>query len=486
MSNGCNQNPIGACSRANGHNTTAGGTASHAEGVNTIASGIAAYAEGISTIASGDISHTEGYNTKASGLVSHTEGTGTVASSNAAHAEGAQTNASGMVSHAEGASTLASGIAAHAEGTSTIASGDVSHAEGTETIASGDFSHTEGAGTTASGLASHAEGNGGTASGIAAHAEGAQTNASGMASHAEGNGTTTNGFAAHAEGLATHAQGDLSHTEGLDTTVPADFQNSHIMGRFGDANESNSWFIGNGTSSIARGIGAKWSGSTFNMFIEGMYLSPEADYAELFETVDGNQIDVGYFVTVVEEGKIRKATTNDHFILGITSATPSLLGNSAGLSWKEKYLTDEWGRKQYHKVTIPGKKDEKGNILIPEKQEMQPTLNPKWNANTKYIPRIERPEWVAVGLLGQVLVRDDGTCEEQGYCLPNDKGVATKSKKGYLVLKRTGLNQVLVLITPIQKPIKYNLIKRMSSFINNLKNKVDTLLERRFNSKNYN
>ncbi|SDJ20335.1 hypothetical protein SAMN05216352_1331, partial [Alteribacillus bidgolensis] len=42
--------------------------------------------------------------------------------------------------------------------------------------------------------------------------------------------------------------------------------------------------------------------------------------------------------------------------------------------------------------------------------------------------------------------RDDGTCEEQGYCWPNDNGIATKAEKGYFVLKRTGENQVLVLL----------------------------------------
>jgi len=53
---------------------------------------------------------------------------------------------------------------------------------------------------------------------------------------------------------------------------------------------------------------------------------------------------------------------------------------------------------------------------------------------------------VAVGLVGKILVRDDGTCQVGGYCKPNNEGVATASENGYRVMKRTGQNQVLVLV----------------------------------------
>jgi hypothetical protein len=219
------------------------------------------------------------------------------------------------------------------------------------------------------------------------------------------------------------------------------------MGSIGDADESDSWFIANGTSSVARGIGAKWSGTTFNMFVDGAYLSPAADYAELFETLDGNPIDVGYFVTT-DGDKIRRAISSDQFILGITSATPNLIGNSAGLRWQGKYLTDEWGRKVYHEVTIPGESDGSGNIIFEERTEIKPIINPEWYPSLKYVPRIERSEWAAVGLIGQVLVRDDGTCEVNGFCSPNDQGIATKSSQGqgYRVLKRTQANLILVML----------------------------------------
>lgn len=130
-------------------------------------------------------------------------------------------------------------------------------------------------------------------------------------------------------------------------------------------------------------------------------------------------------------------SSSDDFILGVTSATPSLVGNSAALTWQGKYVRDEWGSKQYHEVTIPAEKDKQGNVFIPELTETQVQLNPDWNTEQPYVSRLDRPEWVAVGLVGQVPIRDDGTCETHGYCRPNDDGIATKAERGYFVLKLT-------------------------------------------------
>nr|WP_256941118.1 peptidase G2 autoproteolytic cleavage domain-containing protein [Bacillus sp. EAC] len=217
------------------------------------------------------------------------------------------------------------------------------------------------------------------------------------------------------------------------------------MGRFGDATEANSWFIGNGTSNISRGLGAKWLASNGEMFIDGAaYHTGGADFAEMFETIDGNEIEVGYFVTI-EEDKIRKANSSDDYILGISSATPSLIGNSGELSWHGRYLKDEWGRRIYHEVVIPATLDEDGREMLPERIEQQPKINPFWNPDQEYRSRKKSAEWVVVGLIGKILIRDDGTCVAGSYCKPNHDGVATKNSSGYRVLKRTGQNQILVL-----------------------------------------
>ncbi|PES06886.1 exosporium leader peptide, partial [Bacillus anthracis] len=194
--------------------------------------------------------------------------------------------------------------------------------------------------------------------------EGFHTTASGLHSHAEGANTQALGNEAHAEGFQTTASGNQAHAEGLGNV--AGFNGSHIMGRYGVATESYSWFIGNGTSTSDTGLGAKWLASTGNMYIDGpTYVAGGADYAEMFEVVE-EPIDFGYFVTLEGE-RIRKATAQDTFILGITSATPSVLGDSAEMSWQNKYVVDKWGQRQYEEVTIPAEKDVEGNVMIPKR-----------------------------------------------------------------------------------------------------------------------
>ncbi len=121
------------------------------------------------------------------------------------------------------------------------------------------------------------------------------------------------------------------------------------------------------------------------------------------------------------------------------------MGNSGELRWKNKYVTDKWGRVQYADVTIPAQTDEKGNVLIPEHTESQPIINPNWDPTKEYVPRLKRPEWIVVGLLGQLLVRDDGSCKAGEYCRPNVQGIATPSDKGYRVMERTDHDQILIL-----------------------------------------
>lgn len=460
MSNGCNQNPMGVCSHAEGISTTANGAASHAEGFQTMANNDTAHAEGTSTTASGAASHAEGFATTASGAHAHAEGSHTRALNLNAHAEGSNTSASGANSHAEGNMTTASGIASHAEGENSVASGLVSHAEGQGTIAQGESSHAEGDQTRANGRASHAEGNLTLASGIFAHAEGQRSIASGDLSHAEGNQTQAIGQNSHAEGALTIANGFTSHAEGVNTVASGTFSHTqgqatnanflegvHVMGKFGAADElSYSWYLANGTNPSMPGLAAKIL-SDGNVKIDGTVTSPAADYAELFETTDGNPIDFGYFVTLEEE-KVRIANDQDDYILGITSAKPAFLSNSGDLRWKHKYSTTEWGEIMYEDIVLPPIFDIDGNVIAPQRKERRQILNPKWDPSKEYIPRSQRPEWVAVGIMGQLLVRDDGTCQPNGYCKPNNEGIATHANYGYRVMKRTGPNQILVLVYP--------------------------------------
>lgn len=162
--------------------------------------------------------------------------------------------------------------------------------------------HAEGLLTHAKGSFSHAEGSNSKATGHSSHSEGSETTAGGAYSHAEGKQTTALGEAAHAEGTATIANAS-SHAEGHHTST-AHFAGSHIMGRFGTAEEAYSWFIANGANDTDHNIGAKWLAHNGEMYIEGAsYNASGTDFAQMFETEGHKPIDVGYFVTFSSEEK---------------------------------------------------------------------------------------------------------------------------------------------------------------------------------------
>ncbi|MBP2111236.1 peptidase G2 autoproteolytic cleavage domain-containing protein [Paenibacillus silagei] len=363
-----------------------------------------------------DTAHAEGNVTLALSPASHAEGYQTHAVSDAAHAEGGLTTASGSQSHAEGAQTTASGVASHAEGNQTLASGQSSHAEGRNSIASGDFSH----------------------------AEGGDTLAAGSGSHAEGALTQANGLVSHAEGFSTIAGGLNSHAEGSYTVVLPEHSDSHIMGSGGHTLYPGSWHLANGSSS-APDLAAVLQGSTGNLYLQGTVINPGADYAEMFETVDGLPIEPGYFVTL--DGKrVRKATPEDKYILGVVSATPSVLGDASHLHWKGKYERDEWGRIKYDEREVEAVRDDKGKVLIPAYIRNTAVINSEFDPSQTYVSRIDRPEWVAVGTMGKLLVRDNGTCQVNGYCMPDENGVATASVDGYRVIERTAPGQIRIYV----------------------------------------
>ena len=170
------------------------------------------------------------------------------------------------------------------------------------------------------------------------------------------------------------------------------------------------------------------------------------------EWLDGNKDNedrVGYFTTLEGE-KIRKATSMDDYILGIISATPSVVGDNYE-SWQDKYVTDEFGRIQYHDVIIPATYetiDGKQIIIQEEHIDKHPIYNSNWDSSQEYISRENRPEWSPVGMMGKLLVRDDGTCEVGKWCKCNNNSIATISEtRGfdtYMVLERINENVILI------------------------------------------
>ena len=353
-------------------------------------------------------------------------------------------NASGSVRGVSIRDNYPMGENAIALGHFTEASGNGSFAQGFASQAAGLFSNAQGYDTRAVALAAHAQGNASIASGEASHAEGMHAQAQGTASHAEGLYTKAQGKAGHAEGAGTSAAGSCSHVEGNGSNDNG-HTGVHVMGRYGAADTDYSWFLGNGSSG-APGLAAKILNDG-NAYIDVAWNGGGADYAELFETASGQPIEPGYFVTFAGTGdKIRVAQAYDDYVLGVVSRAPGFVAGGGELRWKNKFKTDEWGGLVYEDVTVPDETDDQGHVILPAHVEHRPVMNPGFDPGRAYVTREKRPEWVKVGLLGRLLVRDDGTLTAGGYCRPGMNGIAAASHTGYRVLKRTGPNQVTILM----------------------------------------
>lgn len=348
-------------------------------------------------------------------------------------------------------------------GDTTVSMGrDSGSTTGTKSFAFGDS-------VTASGGLSHAEGSHTTASGYYSHSEGFYTTASGARSHSEGTGTTASGDYSHSEGAGTTASGDCSHSEGNYTKALA-YQ--HVQGHYNDTTkatagvdrgtgDSTAFCIGNGTNATAsNAVRIDYNGK---IWCKQAYSSTGADYAEMFEWLDGNPNNEdrrGYFVTMDGE-KIRKAEQGE-WILGIVSANPCILGNT-DMEWQGQFLRDEFndfiieeGEETVTETVYERDKDgnvvygDDGSPISHEVKKKIPYLfykvNPAYDPNEEYIFRLDRKEWDAVGMVGVLAVRDDGTCKVNGFCTCAAGGIATESETGYRVISRVNDHIIKVVL----------------------------------------
>jgi len=168
---------------------------------------------------------------------------------------------------------------------------------------------------------------------------------------------------------------------------------------------------------------------------DGAFNSTGADYAEMFEWKDGNTSneDRAGKTVVLDGNQIRLSTSSDaqSSIIGVVSARPVVLGDAQSEKWKDKYETDDYGRYVYEEytqteweeevgdgaknlktyntdkipsdVTVPKdakvtSKNENGNNLKRKK------LNSAFDESKTYIPREDRKEFSAIGLVGKLRV----------------------------------------------------------------------------------
>lgn len=377
------------------------------------------------------------------------------------NAEGCDTRAIGSYDHSEGWGTSAAGSYSHAEGYCSTASAPGAHAEGygsyTGSGQACGYSHAEGQYTYCGAQYSHAEGGRTSAVYARAHAEGEYTCASGDDTHAEGVHTTASVSYSHAEGYLTWARNTAAHASGFYTRTASAY--SAAMGKYNTYSDTNlAFIIGNGAGDNARSnaFSVTWAGVV--KASSTITASTAADYAEYFEWKDLNinaEDRVGYFVTFDSDDKIRIATNEDDYILGIVSGQPFVLGNGDCDVWNGIYLRDKFRRTIYepapaYEITNEGKKmipkiDKNGKRVY---EGTQPKLNPDYDPSQPYINRADRPEWAPIGMLGVLAVRDDGTCEVNKYCTVNENGIATKWYQGaltkYRVIRRNDVDVVEV------------------------------------------
>lgn len=280
-------------------------------------------------------------------------------------------------------------------------------------------------------------------------------------SHSEGKRTIAKGENSHAEGEETIAKGKNSHAEGYYTIA---LSHQHAQGHYNDVSKATdssmsgtgmgtAFVIGNGTS-ITPSNAARID-CNGKLWCKQAYSSTGADYAELFEWEDGNLENEdrrGYFVTVCGK-KIKKASVGD-YIVGIISGNPSVIGNT-DMEWYGQFMRDEFGTflKENYKETVKYQSiDEYGNVAE-EGHEIYVEfykVNPDYDPDAPYTFRLDRPEWDAVGMVGVLPVRDDGTCEVGKFCKCADGGIATLAEERgfdtYMVIERVTENIVSVIL----------------------------------------
>ena len=208
--------------------------------------------------------------------------------------------------------------------------------------------------------------------------------------------------------LSNIASGDYSHAEGEGTVAIGNAQ--HVQGKFNEVDIVGKYLhiVGNGTSDTNRSNahtvdtkGNAWYAGDIST--ESMVKSPNRVFAEIGEWADENTSDerrLGYFVTVANTThgvRISKAGAESD-IRGVTVANPAFTTN-----------------------------------VSDDKYDMDGTLKSKY---------------AYVAFSGCAIVIDNGSCQVNSRCVPDDNGCAVPSQNssGYRVIDRVDDTKILVII----------------------------------------
>lgn len=283
--------------------------------------------------------------------------------------------------------------------------------------------------------------------GMYATALGVNPTASGNSSTAMGQNTIASGYASTATGAGTGASGMYSVSMGANS-----YASSRCAVSIGKACEvGQDYYVGLGYAATTptpngtnQNLTIAFDYQNGNGYFDGSADLGNADYAEYFETYSGQSIDVGYFVSWVEGTDKIEAGNND--VVGIVSAAPAVVGDSASLHWTNKYVKDEFDRVQWHDVEVEEVVgiDDNGNEITETKVMRDRVPNPDYDPSIPYVPRSERPEWIPVGLLGKLWVRtDDSSIKVGDKVEAGSDGKAVKGTSWRVIGVRDGLVKVL-------------------------------------------
>jgi len=187
--------------------------------------------------------------------------------------------------------------------------------------------------------------------------------------------------------------------------------------------------------------------------IDGTLTENGADYAEYFEWNDGNSSDedrVGLSVKLSGNKIVASSSSDDAAdIIGVISGNPAVVGDASWNTWNDKYEKDDYGRyvwedytvtewteladtlgggkqtlqlKSYQTdkipdgvtapdadVTVDGVLTKTAKVIISKgaggENLSRRKENSSWDATATYVPRAERKEWDAVGLVGKLRMK---------------------------------------------------------------------------------
>lgn len=174
--------------------------------------------------------------------------------------------------------------------------------------------------------------------------------------------------------------------------------------------------------------------TTGQIFAVSTSISLGSDYAEYLRWKDDNKNNEdrkGYFVSLDKDTIV---ISNEN-IVGIISTNPAIIADAADFEWVGAEIKNIWGEVQYDTYSVYSKdkntiyENDEGKLFVevPNKSNVNgisfsantfddkenyiksvikvPQLNPLYDPSKEYIPRSQRKEYAAVGLLGKLFVK---------------------------------------------------------------------------------